>query len=349
MNLVKIGVIGCGVMGKIHAEVAATSHGLQLFAVADVRREAAEQLAAQYNVQAYGSAKALLNDTALDVVVIALPTHLRTPIAFAALKAGKHVLLEKPVAMNVAQVKRLIAARGDRVVAVCSSRYRFFDSARAAAAVIARGELGDIRVVHFRGMLKDNGPKNNPPAWRVSRKLNGGGFWVNLACYDLDYMLGLTGWKLRPRVVLAQTWPVADHLPSRVAEGSDAEEHAIAFVRCDGGTVLNMERGESLSIDAESTWQIIGSKASLRLNMLKTEDNRVLLDRTEPASPLKTEIVWQGDLDNKSVHRGPLNDLAAAIRDNRPPMTSLENALVMQQITDALYASADKGKAITIR
>ncbi|MFW6038873.1 MAG: Gfo/Idh/MocA family protein [bacterium] len=351
MQVIRVGIIGCGVMGSKHAWVAAETEGLELAAVADVRRDVADQLACDCGgAEVYEAADQLLADERIDAVAIAMPTNQRTPIALKALEAGKHLLLEKPVAMNSDEVRRMIEARGDKLtVGVCSSRYRFTKSAEAARQLFDRGTLGNLRELHFRGMAKDNGPKAKLPPWRVSHKLNGGGYWVNWGCYDLDFLLGITGWSLAPRHVLAQTFPIADHLPGRVAEGSDAEEHALALVQCEGGAVLNLERGESLSIDAPSVWQVIGSKASLRLQMTEMQNNQVILDQTHPDKPLTSEVAWEGANDAEVVHSGPLTDLADAIRTGRAPMTSLENALVMQQITDAIYESADKQKPVCIK
>ena len=350
MQTVRVGVIGCGVQGMKHAKVAADEAGMQLAAVADLQSELAEKLGQEHGAQTiYDDSDKLLADDNVDAVAIALPTGVRTAVALKALKAGKHVLLEKPVAMNAEEVHQMIEARGDALtVGVCSSRYRFTSSAQAAKKIIDGGALGELRALHFRGMAPDKGPKSKLPPWRVSRTLNGGGYWVNWACYDLDYLLGLTGWSLKPKHVLAQTFPIAEHLPRRVAEGSDAEEHALALVQCENGTALNLERGECVSIDCGSKWQIIGSKASLRLDMLGMEQNQVILDRTHPDEALSTEVAWEGDNDAWKVQSGPLIDLADAIREGRPPMTSLENALVMQQITDAIYESADEKKPVMI-
>jgi predicted dehydrogenase len=351
MKPVRFGVIGCGVMGARHAAVAAERDEFELVAVADIKPELVEKVAADTKPKrTYASAEELLADDEIEAVAIALPTGFRTPIALKAFAAGKHAILEKPVAMNVGEVEQMIEAAGDKlVVAVCSSRYWFHDSSQLATKIVADGTLGDLRVVHFRGMLKDGGPKPHPiPAWRVSHKLNGGGFWVNWACYDLGYLMGITGWQLKPKTVLAQTFPVADHLPDRVAEGSDGEEHAIVLIRCENGTILQLERGESLSIDTESTWQIIGAKASLRLNMLELEDNKIFLDRTHPDKALTTEIVWEGKHDHAVTMSGPLLDFASGIRNGTQVAADLERSLVMQKITDAIYKSAAEGCAVEL-
>lgn len=350
MDPVRIGVVGCGVMGDIHASVFAAGDETSLAAVSDVREDVAKAIGEKHGAQhVYTDTDALLDNKDIEAVSIALPAGIRGGIALKAFEAGKHVMLEKPPAMNAGELEQMIALRGDRVGAVASCRYRCTHSAKAATEVVARGALGDIRVVHFRGLLQDGGPKSGViPPWRVNRKLNGGGFWVNWSSYDMDYLLGITGWTLKPRLVLAQTWPIGDDLPKRVAEGSDAEEHAIALVHCEGGAVLSMERGEAMPIDLPSTWNIIGSKAALRLDMLETNGNQVLLDRTHPDGKPTTEIVWEGDEEEFAKHREPMMDFARAIRTGSEPLTSLERGLVLQKITDALYLSADEGRAVEI-
>ena len=166
-----------------------------------MRGAVARDTAQKFNVPAtYASAAALLNDPHVAAVVLALPTAGRTELALRALAAGKHVLIEKPVAMNAGEVRQLLAARGQRTVACCQSRLRHTPSAQAATAFIASGALGELRLVRCRANKPAGAaPPAPPPACRLNKALNGGGILVNWGCYDLDYLLGLTGWQLQPR------------------------------------------------------------------------------------------------------------------------------------------------------
>jgi predicted dehydrogenase len=266
-----------------------------------------------------------------------------------ALQAGKHVLLEKPVALNAGEVQQMIAARGDRLVGCCSSRHRFLPSAMAAADVVASGRLGQLRSLFCRAIgAAGKAPQSTPPVWRVSRKLNGGGILVNWGCYDLDYLLGIAGWKVKPQLVLAQTWSVPDIFNDRVAPGSDAETHYTALVRCADGIALTMERGEFTTSTSSPVWQIIGDKASLRLNMLPGNGVKVELDEGDPETGITTTVVWEGDESWTCIHEGPIRDFCDAIVNGSKPNTDIENALVVQQITDAIYQSADRGEAVRI-
>ncbi len=350
MEPVRLGVVGCGVIGPTHMAAAAESPLLDLVAVADLIEERARSAAEKFKARrVYRSGAELLDDPEVEAVVLAFPTGKRTELALQAFARRKHVLLEKPVAMNAGEVRQMIAARGGLVAACCSSRFRFLEGAKVAADFIASGALGDLRVVRCRNIAAA-GPKpvTPRPDWRLTRALNGGGYLVNWGCYDLDYLLGITGWSLRPRLVLAQTWTVPPQFRSHIAPGSDAETYYIALIRCEGGTVISLERGEYMPAHSEDAWQIIGTRGSLTLKMTWGCPKAIVHDDTTAEKGVKTHTLWQGEETTSLTSSGPVTDFAAAVREGRPPMTTLERSLVIQQVTDAIYASAASGRAVDI-
>lgn len=360
MKPVKYGVIGCGVIGPTHMKAAAASDLLELVAVADIIPERAQKAAAEHNVpRVYGEGHELIADPDIELVVLGLPTCHRRELALAAFAAGKHVLTEKPVAMNACEVDELIAARGDLKAACCSSRYTFITHHAVAAEFIASGALGDLREVYMRSFFPAPPPPDEPkPEWRLKRRLNGGGFLMNWGCYDLDYLLTMTGWQLKPQNIFAQTWQIAPQIQWHIPEGSDAETYYTALARCEGGIMLSLERGEYMPIIGESAWQIIGTKGSLRLTMTgvsapgpQAQQNaanwkQILFDELTEDQGLVSRVLWEGDEDLALVSSGPLTDLAAAIREDREPRTSLEKARVIQRLTDAIYESGASGELI---
>ncbi len=354
MKKVNLAIVGCGVMGQMHAKYALECPGIHLQAVCDVREDSARNLAQTYDISGvYTDVEALLGDDKVHGVVLALPAGFRSDMAVKAFEAGKHVLVEKPVACHTRDVDRMIEACSDELVgACCSSRYRFPQGAQIAHDLIARGVLGQLRHIHCRGVRPvGEPPAAVPPVWRVNRKLNGGGIMINWGCYDLDYLLGITGWQIKPQLVLAQTWPVAEHLSDRVAPGSDAETHAVALVSCADGIVLTIERGESTSLPVQMAWQIVGSLGSLQLEMATEEgsDDAVIThyDTTDGQGIVSKEI-WRGEIDHHLLHRGPIEDFARAILTGVPPKTSLKQARIIQQITAAIFASADRKTLVQI-
>ena len=350
MKPVKVGVIGCGVIGSRHLSTATDSDLIELVAAADLvdsYRERAEERFSPPKM--YTNDIDLLEDEDVEAVVLAFPTQFRTEVALRAFERGKHVLIEKPIAMNVGEVKQLIAARGDLVSGCCSSRNRFNKAARIATQLITSGGLGELRTVHCRALRGCGKEPDSPrPAWRLTKALNGGGILVNWGCYDIDFLLGITGWKLKPKTVLAQTWTIPPIFTSHIAPGSDAETHYTAHVQCEDGTVINLERGEFMANHSHSDWEIIGSTGSLKLKMGDGNPENIIHSQTTTANGVSSDpLADSGDTEGPH-YSNPLVDFAAAIRQNRQPITGLEQALVVQQITDAIYASAESGTAVEI-
>jgi predicted dehydrogenase len=319
-------------------------------AVADIREDAARAVAAKFGVgTVYTDADALFADSRIEAVVLALPACHRTEMALKAFRSGKHVLTEKPVAMNAGEVRRMIQARGGLVAACCSSRFRATESSRAVTEFLASGALGALRVVRCRGLYGlGEAPKSPPPEWRLKRALNGGGIMMNWGCYDMDYLLGITGWTLKPLRVMARIWGLPSALGAYAAPGSEAETHVAALIGCEGGTAIVFERGEFAARSTEGAWEVIGTNGSLHLNMLPGQRKQMIHDEAVPGKGLVTRTLWEGVEDWGVLHSGPILDFAAAIRERREPRTNLERALVIQQITDAIYASSERGEAVAL-
>ena len=170
--MVKFGVIGCGVIGTQHITNIIDAPETELVAVSD--------LVESYRVRAierfqppivYHTGVELISDPEIEAVVLAFPTAFRTEIAKKAFMAGKHVLIEKPIAMNSQEVEELIALKGDLVSGCCSCRYRLFDGADFATKFISTGKLGELRSVFFRELRAIGGkPKSDlPPDWRLKK------------------------------------------------------------------------------------------------------------------------------------------------------------------------------------
>jgi len=349
MKPVRLGIIGCGVIGNHHLEAANDSPLAELVAAADLIEERVGAAAEKYGVTAYPNDEELLKDERIEAVVLAMPTGDRTPVAFKALDAGMHVLLEKPVAGRAEDVEKMIAMRGDRVVACCSPRMAFTGHALAAAECAASGVLGDIRMVRIRAVLPA-GPEPNPdpPPWRESMARNGGGILVNWSCYDLDYLMQILAWRLKPRTVLARWWRPGEKMSAYVAPGSDADAHYVALILCEDDITLSMERAEFSSATADQAWEIIGTEASLHMPMRPQEGKptTVVLDRFVPGEGVVSDTLWkEGDPDPAD---NVLDDFLRTIREGGEPKTGLEHALVMQRITDAIYASAQSATSVSV-
>ena len=350
MEPVRLGIIGCGVIGGHHLEVATESPMAEVVAAADLLEDRVQAAAERFSISScYPNDEELLKDDRVEAVVLAMPTGVRTPVAYKALERGKHVLLEKPIASNAKEVEKMMALRGDHVAACCSPRMAFTGHAEAAAKCVASGVLGKIRMVRIRAIHPASAePRDDPPIWRQSMQENGGGILVNWSCYDLDYLMQITGWRLQPRVVLAKWWSVAEKMSAYVAPGSDADSHYTALILCEDDIVLSMERAEFSSATTDQAWEIIGTEGTLHLPMRPQEGrpNAVMLDMFVPGKGVVSETVWE---EGEGVPTdNVLSDFLRVIREGGQPKTGLERALIMQKITDAIYASAESGVCASV-
>ena len=349
MEPIRLGLIGCGVIGTVHLNAAREVPEVQVVAVADLIEEKGRANGETAGCRVYREGAELIRDPQVEAVILAFPAQHRTALALEALAAGKHVLIEKPIAMNAGEVDQLIAARGDRVAACCQSRHRFQPSAVAAAQAIAAGRLGRLRSVYGRSLgAARPRPEKMPPEWRLKSALNGGGILMNWGCYDLDYLLGLCGWTLRPRLVLARTWPVPETFRPHLPPDSDAETHLTAFVACDDGIALTLERSEYTAGHYPPAWQIVGDRGSLLLNLLPGDCKELWLEYADPEEGVKKERLWCGQETWNTPSLCLLRNLAAAIRHGDPVAATLEQARTVQQITDAIYESGREGKAVEV-
>ncbi len=348
MEPVRIGIIGCGVMGGRHLKAVARSPLLQPVAVADIDPDKREALANAHGIpDRHAEGAELIEQADVEAVLLALPTCHRTALALQALGRNLHVLIEKPIAMHADEVRSLIRARGDRVAACCSARFSLLPSARAAAEVVASGVLGPLRVVRFRALIPAGSAPGAPrPAWRLSREQNGGGILVNWGCYDLDYLFTVAGWNVKPRTVLAQAWPIPAELAGQVPAGSDAETHFAALVQCEGGAVLSLERAEYAGVREDLAWEVLGERGALRMCMLPRMGKQIEQDTIDATTGLSTRVVWKGNDTDPTLDMHVHEDFAQAVREGRAPHTGLERSLLIQRITDAIYASARRGEAV---
>ncbi|MDF2725270.1 MAG: hypothetical protein K0Q59_4947, partial [Paenibacillus sp.] len=291
---VAVGYVGCGVMGRVYMRAAEALPFVVSKGVTDLNREAAQKAADDFGIgSVYDDVEAMFSDPGIDAVILALPAQARAGLAIRAFQAGKHVLIEKPAAMNAEEVRLMIEARGDRIAGCCSARLRCQDSADQVRKVIASGRLGEIRVIRscWQTIAKAKGDAP-PPLWRLSRSVNGGGNLANLGSYALDYVLGMTGWELEPDQVLARTWNVPDRFRDHVAPGSDAETLTTALVTFKSGPVLMLDQGEFYVGAKQTAWQISGESGTLSFCILPTSQVIVLHEYRD--GQIQEEIVWEG-------------------------------------------------------
>jgi predicted dehydrogenase len=199
-----IGIVGLGAIGAQHVRAAQLSSVGRLVAVCDVDAEARARVAGGTRVKACLQVDELLEDDDVNVVLVCLPHDLHAPIAGRALKAGKHVLVEKPLALTVAECDELIrAAEANGVSLGVSHNELFYPPHERAKVLLDSGELGEPLLVRLR--LAADGPY---PGWRSRPDRAGGGVLFDAGVHRIyvaqslcGAITGLHGLVDRPRDV----------------------------------------------------------------------------------------------------------------------------------------------------
>jgi predicted dehydrogenase len=334
----RVGILGGGWPGQRHAEGFLASGAWQVVAVADADPLRREALADASRAAPVASAEALFGRSDLDAVVIALPTFLHHPVVLAALAAGKHVLCEKPPALNAAEAQAMAEAAEShgRVLAYGMQR-RAMSSAIAALALIKQGDLGEI--YHARAVYtRPWGAPEGAGGWFRDPAKAGGGPLIDIGVHVLDLAWYLMG---RPQPVGA-----FGVIHDRAAETSPVESSAFGLLRFEGGRSIQLEAAWILpQADDALAVELFGAKAGALIEAGKLTVTRVGAAGVERLAPPIT-IGWP------EAFVGPFqiqaSRFAAAIRGDDANLASAEDGVRMMQMIDALYASGKEQREVSL-
>lgn len=190
---VRIGILGTGFMGTTHATALAQVPGASLAGFSARDEQKGRAVAEKYGTKWFESAEALINSPDVDAVDISLPSNLHEKYAVMAAEAGKHLLIEKPLALSLSSADRIAAAIDKAgVVGMAAHVLRFFPQYIAIREAVQSGRLGRILAVEAYRLLPGSLKKGaDPLKWR--QKAEGGGALWDLLVHDLDFVLSLTG------------------------------------------------------------------------------------------------------------------------------------------------------------
>ncbi len=252
MNKVRVGVIGAGFIGRVHIEQLRRLGYVDVVAVSEKDQATADAVAAELRIpKAYGRSEDLIKDKDLDVVHVATLNHLHYPLAKLALESGKHVLCEKPLAMNSAEAKDLLdtAKKAGRAHAICHNM-RYYPLIKQARSMVQAGDIGKVRLVHGQ-YLQDWLFLETDYNWRLIAAMGGKSRAVaDIGTHWLDAVQHITGQKVvavyadlttfipvrkKPKVELA-TFVVKQLGPEDYEDVSiDTEDHGTIMIKFSGG------------------------------------------------------------------------------------------------------------------
>lgn len=349
----RVGVIGCGFQGRLHVECLSRIPGVEVVAVAETDSARLKEVADQFAISGrYTDYRQMLDAGPFDLVSICtMPVH-HAAMTIAAFERGAHVLCEKPLALNATEGAAMVAAarRAGRMLAV-GFNLRFTPNARAISAFIAQGRFG--RPVYTRAW----GRASQIPWWgqHYRKEISGGGALAATAVHFLDLALHFAGF---PEPVSA-SGNVARLFPKKrggtapnaeAAAQFTAEDLMSAHVRFSNGFWMTLDGSwidNRPSVNGVPVWDYsldaVGEKAQVCLDPLaiRTEDESGnIVDALDPG--------MTPDVSFPPSVAALIADVIAAIREGREPLVTGEQALVVQRIVDAIYASAAAGREVPV-
>ena len=329
---VRIAIAGCGFIGDYHARAARAAPGAELVAVMDHdQRKLAAFEQTHGPVTLHETPQELVADPGIDAVVIALPNNLHEPLAVRLLESGRHVLVEKPMALNAEQGERMIrvaAASGRRLMP--GHMWRFDREALHLRRAIAEGGIGAVVKTKGYGIHVNWGPAG----WFVDPEQAGGGALVDMGVHAVDTV----------RFLLGDPEPVSVYARIQTAYGDYAvDDMGLLVINWSNGTVSVIESGWwNPHMDGpEASTQLFGTAGYARLfptEITRIEDWKPTVDPLD--FPPRQEHCDQHIYDNQMI------EFTSSIREEREPVPGGEHGLAILRICDAAYRSAREDRLV---
>jgi myo-inositol 2-dehydrogenase/D-chiro-inositol 1-dehydrogenase len=340
---VGVGIIGCGFMGLTYAEVLARHvPGARLAAVTGGTR--APQLAREYEVPAAGSVEALLARSDVDAVIVATPDQFRCEITLQAAAAGKHLLVEKPMAPTVAECDRMLAAcaaAGVNLAVVKTERYRKIT--QQAKRLIDDGVLGPLWMLRTISSFPITLTREISESRQWMAQAGSGGLFLGIATHNADFLRWLTNANAVQVFAQARTFSdlpaTAQSVMAQIAFDNGALAHLwisaefpgpgipsseVRFQVVGRDAILDLENFEYLDITRDGKWERLMTPE--RFDYLK-----------EPKSPIRLH-----------PHIGVVSDFIASVREGCPPRVGGAEGRAAVEICEACLRSSQTGQAVTL-
>ncbi|OPY62528.1 MAG: 1,5-anhydro-D-fructose reductase [Pelotomaculum sp. PtaU1.Bin065] len=333
---VRFGIIGCGHIAPKHADAIMNSPLMELKAVCDINPSAARDFGEKYGVKWYTDVKDLLDSPDIDVVNICTPSGLRVEIGLQAVEAGKHLVVEKPMALALKEADILIRACRDREVKLSvMHQNRYIPAVRKMMKALRSGRFG--KLTHGSAVVRWN--RNDEyyakAPWRGTKAMDGG-CMLNQAIHNIDLLQFALG---DAQVVFGFT--------ATQLRKIETEDNVVAVIKFANGSLGTIEASttiypgnleENLSVFGSEGTAVLGGVAmgKLRAWRLAGDDEAAVLAEqdNEPEQP------------RYACHQAVLEDMAMAIIDNRKPaIDGLEGRKALA-IIEAIYRSNDTGMPV---
>ena len=333
---VRAAVIGLGWPGIQHLKGYVADPRSEVVAVCDLDKGHAKKVASEYKIpRVYTDHLKMLENSDVDAVSVCLPNFLHAPISIDALNAGKHVLCEKPPARSAAEAKAMADVASENGKTLMYALVQRFDgSTQHLKQLVQEGELGEI---YFgkAGYVRRRGVPVGREGWFVDKERSGGGALIDIGVHALDCVWWLMN-SPRPVEVMGTSYSHFGHLvPDDIKY--DVDDATFAQIRFENGATIVLETTWALNLPGDNYIKVSGTKAGASLSpfTLYTEEDGKELDKPLNASSINS-------FDEEVKH------FVGCIVDGKEPISSAEQGIMLMQMLDGIYESAQKGRSVPI-
>jgi predicted dehydrogenase len=314
------GLIGCGdIAQKRVAPAFRDLASCELIAVNRAQSELAAAFAKQFGAKRwYLDWKKLLLDEEVDAVYIATPVHLHVEQVIAAAEAGKHVLCEKPMAMNVRECDQMIEACRANNVKLGVAYYRhFYPVVERIKAILKSGEIGAPVLAQINAFERFDPASSDPRSWLLKKELAGGGPMFDFGCHRIEVLTDIFG-------------PITEvkAMNANVVFDREVEDTATALFRFESGACAVLSVSHAAA-EPKDSLRIFGSLGSIRVSILNQGKIRVtgkLGERYEVHAP------------PANLHEPMIEDFVKAVLTDREPKVNGEIGRAVAMIEEEIYA-----------
>ncbi len=338
MDKVRFGIVGTGLIANVHAQALATLDRAELRAVYSRSLARGKAFAERFNITWYDDYDRFLARDDLDAVIICTPSGTHADFAIPAAKAGKHLVVEKPLEITVKRCGLIIkAAKNNGVLLAVIFQNRFKDAVQVTRQALEEGRFG--RLVLGDAHIKWYRPAEYYQGWKGTRQYDGGGALMNQGIHTID----LLQWMMGP---VEEVYGYVDTRVHRI----EVEDVGIATLRFRSGALGVIEGSTALYPGIDERLGIYGEDGCVEV-----EGNRILTwkFKDERKSDQKIRVIGTG-IEGKGSsnpgdigienHRRQLMEITRCIQEKNVPPVPGEEATKSVAIVEAIYASSRTGR-----
>lgn len=343
---VKIGIIGCGKIAQVrHIPEYLANPNAEVYGFYDINPDRAKELAKKYNGKAYPTWEAMLSDPEITAVSVCAANHVHGEITVAALRAGKHVLCEKPMAISLEECEAMVkAAEASGKYLMIGQNQRLAGAHLKAKELIAQGTIG--RVLTFRTTFGHSGPESwsidpGSNVWFFDKSKAAMGVMADLGIHKTDLIQYLLG----SRIVKVQA--MLTTLDKKDAAGNpiSVDDNAICIYQMENGVTGTMTASWTYYGAEDNTTVIYGTKGELRLY-----DDPVYSLRQINADGTRIDYCLDRiQTNDNQTASGVIDQFIACLTEGKEPEISGKNVLHAMKAVFAAIESSDRGRMVEIR